>query len=105
MTTYKVTAPNRDFTGERGGVAFAKGEATIDEQHAAELAYFRSAGYAVEEQPEAGGEPVAELPVESASKADWVAAAVARGMDQADADKATKQQLIEQLTTKGEPQA
>ncbi|MFJ7337876.1 hypothetical protein ACIQUU_32085 [Streptomyces sp. NPDC101116] len=40
--------------------------------------------------------PDAERPARSAHKADWIVYAVAQGADEADADKATKEQLIEQ---------
>ncbi len=50
MTTYKVSTPAPEHTGPVGGVDFVKGEATVDgDKHAAELAYFRGAGYGVEE--------------------------------------------------------
>jgi hypothetical protein len=39
--------------------------------------------------------PAPEMPVRSASKADWKAYAIARGMAEADAEKATRDQLAE----------
>ena len=50
MATFKIQAPNRAYTGTVGDVAFAKGDALVDdEKNPAELAYFRSAGYVVDE--------------------------------------------------------
>lgn len=51
-----------------------------------------------EPEADSGGDsgPDAERPARSASKAEWFAYAVAHGADEAEADAATKQQLIEQ---------
>lgn len=43
----KVTAPNKEFTGKRGSVAFVDGEAETDDPTM--LAYFRRHGYEVED--------------------------------------------------------
>jgi hypothetical protein len=47
--------------------------------------------------PEGDNGPAAlERPARSASKAEWIAYAVAQGAEQDDAEAATKEQLIEQ---------
>lgn len=96
---FQVTAPAGKITAKVVGVNFADGVAVVDaEKDRRALAYFKRSGYkvetigepepaAVEEQP--GGRPKA-----SANKPEWVAYAVAQGMDPADAEKATKEQLI-----------
>jgi len=62
MATFKIQAPNRAYTGSVGDVAFAKGDALVDEAtYPAELAYFRNAGYVVEEVLPAEPEPEAEV--------------------------------------------
>lgn len=58
MATYKIQAPNRAYSGTVGDVTFAKGDALVDdEKNPAELAYFRNAGYVVEEVVAAEPEP------------------------------------------------
>ncbi len=47
---YKITAPNRAYTGESGGVAFSKGIGYADESN--RLDWFREKGYGVELLPE-----------------------------------------------------
>ncbi|GGR71132.1 MULTISPECIES: hypothetical protein [Streptomyces] len=57
MTTYQITAPEPQFSGEVAGVNFSRGKATVDGDHpeaAAALAYFRRRGYGVD-----GSEPTA----------------------------------------------
>lgn len=114
MTKFRITAPVADFTGLSADVNFTNGVAEIDApvddpQHAdaRRVAYFTAAGYRVEPVVEADvvEDGPGPLPAKSASKADWVAAAVARGIDQADADKATKEQLIDLLNTPNDPPA
>ncbi|MFI9339971.1 hypothetical protein ACIG0D_01645 [Streptomyces sp. NPDC052773] len=65
MTTYQITAPEPQFSGEVAGVNFSRGKATVDGDHpeaAAALAYFRRRGYGVDggapEQLAAPHEPV-----------------------------------------------
>lgn len=107
MTKYRISTPVAGLTGVSVGVNFTGGHAEVDsETQAPALAYFRAQGYGVEElddAPEAADEvddePPAELPAKSAAKPDWVAAAIARGYDATDAEKATKEQLIELLTS------
>jgi hypothetical protein len=43
----KITAPNKEFTGKRGQVAFVDGEAETDDPSM--LAYFKRHGYKVED--------------------------------------------------------
>lgn len=45
--TYKIYAPNEDYTGEVAGVSFVRGEATTESN--AHLGWFRERGYEVEE--------------------------------------------------------
>lgn len=48
MSEINIYAPRKDFTGVVGGVGFINGRAVADEKkHAAALAYFRRAGYAI----------------------------------------------------------
>ena len=47
MARFKVSAPVADYTGEAAGVEFRDGVAEVDAGPA--LAYFRQAGYGVEE--------------------------------------------------------
>jgi hypothetical protein len=62
MTQFKVAAPEAGFSGAVGHIQFANGTAVIDDEaNPAELAYCRSAGYAVEEADAPKGEP-ADMP-------------------------------------------
>ncbi|WP_282204536.1 hypothetical protein [Kitasatospora fiedleri] len=45
--------------------------------------------------------PEGKMPARSASKADWVAYATGAGLDRAEADAMTRDQLVERFTTKG----
>jgi len=47
----KITAPNKEFTGKRGTVAFVDGVAETDDPHM--LTYFKRHGYAVEGEKQA----------------------------------------------------
>jgi hypothetical protein len=75
-----------------------------------QLRYFRTQGYGVEEvsEPEPADEPLTPVPVDpltpvvvskaparSAPKSDWFAYAIANGMDEDEADKLTRDQLVE----------
>lgn len=53
MAEYRVTAPDKGFSGEAVGVVFSQGSATVPDDKKAALAYFRRRGYKVEptEQP------------------------------------------------------
>jgi hypothetical protein len=95
---YKVTTPADKHTGQVGKVHFADGMATVDaDEHAAELAYFRQAGYLVEPVEAPAGAPEPQRPAGNASKDEWVAFAVARGMPEDQAKAANKADLIETL--------
>jgi hypothetical protein len=107
---YRVSTPVPGFSGESAGVVFAQGVAEVGEDQAAQLAYFRGAGYHVEdieaETPAPDGRESApkrvlpgDAPNRSASKADWLAYAVAKGVDAAEAEAATRDQLVERFTT------
>lgn len=111
MSHFRISTPVKDFTGEVGGCTFTKG-IYVGDVGAGPLAYFAAQGYTVEEIPDTPAEveeipdPAAEpaidldaLPARSAARSEWIAAAIARDIDQADAKKATKEQLIELLTT------
>lgn len=104
---YRVSTPMPGHTEVIGNCAFGNGT-YVGEVEPGPLAYFRAAGYTVEElaEPvEVVEEGPAPLPAKSASKADWVAAAVARGMEESQAEKATKEQLIDLLNTPNDPPA
>ncbi|MEV7793417.1 hypothetical protein AB0O68_15700 [Streptomyces sp. NPDC087512] len=65
MTTFNITAPESQFSGEVAGVVFHRGKATVDseqENATSALAYFRRRGYTVDgeggELPTAPHEPV-----------------------------------------------
>jgi hypothetical protein len=121
---HTITTPVAGFTGISAGVNFTNGQAVVDDQeHEAALRYFRAQGYSVVEgAPEGSPDQVAELqarvaeleaeleqlrpavddgpPAKSAPKPVWVAYAVEHGVDPAEADASTKDQLIERFTTK-----
>lgn len=110
---FRVTTPQPGYTGASVGVQFVDGVGTCGDGPA--LRYFRSQGYGVEpvvpakpadppavdeQQPASPAEPERPAPVapptRSASKADWVAYAVAHGgSTEADAQAATRDQLAE----------
>lgn len=51
MALFKVTTPAPNYSGERSGVVFRDGVATVDDSDAMQaraLAYFRRRGYGVE---------------------------------------------------------
>jgi hypothetical protein len=68
MSTYRVTAPARDFNGELGGVRFREGVAEVDgETGKAVLAYCRRKGYAVvpvDPEPTEPAEPGEQSPAD-----------------------------------------
>lgn len=98
---YRITAPNEKYTGDVAGVHFVAGQAVTDDPAA--LAYCRSAGYTIEPTDDQADEaPAAEAPnltpsrpTTSGTKAEWVAWAVACGADPQEADRLTKQQLVD----------
>ncbi|MGW4406523.1 hypothetical protein ACWEJ6_21015 [Nonomuraea sp. NPDC004702] len=97
---YRITTPEPEFRGEVAGVVFSGGVGHTS--NAAALAYFSRKGYGVhpiepaiaEQAPEADEDAP---PRKSASKAAWVAYAVAHGMAEADADQLTRDQLVERF--------
>lgn len=97
---YIVTTPVEGHTGEVGGVHFVHGRAVVDSddpRQRAALVYFRSRGYGVTEDGSGPAEPVpVPRPAQAADKAAWVAWAVQCGAEQAEAEAATKADLIEQ---------
>lgn len=107
MAKFLVKTPVADFSGALGGVMFSDGQAVIDEDtHPSELAYCR-AKYVVE--PYVAEEPEQEqiedpMPRKSASKADWLAYAVEHGVDPAEAEALTRDQLVELFASKENPQ-
>jgi len=83
-----VTYPGGSYKpGQLGADPFE-----IDGSNAALVAYYRAEGAAVTGVP--GEED--ERPSASAKKAEWVAFAVAQGVDEADAEALTKAELVEQ---------
>lgn len=61
MTTFNITAPEPQFSGEVAGVVFSKGKATLDDSTPdglAALLYFRRRGYGVDgDEPEQSAAP------------------------------------------------
>ena len=96
-----MTAPAEGFSGEVAGVVFRAGHAEADDEaHAAALGYFRRRGYTVEAFDAPAAAQEAEAPKRSASKAAWVEYAVAQGMEEAEVDQFTRDQLVELLADK-----
>lgn len=107
-TRYRISTPVADFTGVVANCAFGQGKYE-GEVEPGPLHYFQGAGYTVEVLDETPVETAAEdtadpLPGKAASKGDWVTAAVARGMSTEDAEKLTRDQLVEHLTKEGDAQ-
>ena len=102
--TFRVSTPVPDYTGVVGNCAFANGvyKGLVEP---GPLGYFLQAGYTVEDldEPEDTEPPVEPdpLPARSASKADWVAAAIARGMSEEDTEKLTRDELVALYTKEG----
>lgn len=124
----KVTAPVKGWTGKVGdGITFADGVAFLPADSPA-LHHFRQAGYTVEEvdagpaadvdrtahierlraelaeleAAQAAAEPAAEpvkMPARSASKAEWKAYAVSRGMPEDEAERTSRDALAERYTS------
>jgi hypothetical protein len=113
MARFKVTTPALGFTGLVGSVHFADGAAEVDDEvddgrHAPALAYFRAQGYGVEtldgdgQADEPAGPPAVASggegpPPARADKAAWVDYAVRRGMDRAEAERTSKERLVERF--------
>ncbi|MEO3860879.1 hypothetical protein [Acrocarpospora sp. B8E8] len=111
MAFYKITAPDRKYTGEVGGIGFYKGVAECVDggTHSAGLNYCRRKGYTVEalDGPAADQEPQDSgdgRPAKSAAKTAWVKYAVARGVPAEEAEKSTRDQLAERFASEGDDQ-
>jgi hypothetical protein len=102
---YRVTTPVPGFTGTSAGVNFTDGAAEVGEGPA--LAYFRAAGYGIEDlaepEPEPEPEPTADpaaQPRKSASTEAWRTWAVDHGGLSADeANELSRDQLVERFAT------
>lgn len=101
MATHIIRAPEGDFEGDVGAVKFRAGSAEADEAtHAAELRYFRAAGYGVEELEapvfaDVDGDGVTEeLPKRSASTDAWRAFAASHGMTEEEATSKSRDELV-----------
>jgi hypothetical protein len=108
--TFTVTTPVPGFNGDLGGLQFRDGKATADSDvDAAALAYARRHGYGVEPVkgsktgPSAGSGGDVERPKGNASKAEWVAYAVAQGADEAAADAMTRDELADKYDGRPKP--
>ncbi len=113
MTKYTINAPEPRFNGEVAGLVFRAGKAAAETPaDQAAVTYCQRRGYTVvpgdgvsQEGEQADAETLdtdavddgdtANRPADYASKADWVAYAVDRGASEADAQAATKNELIE----------
>lgn len=106
---FEIAAPAAGFTGESAGVAFAKGKATVEvttPELRRAVAYFRQNGYVVVDLDEleaaSEADPAEEEtadppPTRSATKAEWKAYALVRGVDEAEAEKTTRDDLAERF--------
>lgn len=101
----RVSTPVPDYSGSVGGVHFANGQALVDdEQHAAELDYFRRSGYVVEEaaadvvadvEAESDVDDAEPQPAKNASTETWRAWAVDHGgMSAEDAGALSRDELV-----------
>lgn len=124
---YKVTTPVPGWTGQVGMVAFAHGVAVVEADYdAAAMAYFHAQGYGIEELGAdadtslivvqgsevdalraenerlrtdlAAARAAVARPALSGSKADWKAYAIAMGVPEDEADKATRDDLAARFT-------
>lgn len=101
MATHRVTTPAAGHTGLVGNVSFVNGVAEVDEAlNPAELAYFRGAGYIVEnlepaEVRDVDGDGIPEaLPRGNASVDVWRAFAVEHGMAEDEANTKSRDELV-----------
>lgn len=106
---YRITTPVPDYCGSVGAVTFDRGVAVADESAAAELAYFRSRGYGVEEladepaEPELADEAGPEMPKKSASTEAWRDYAAATGeMTEDEAGQMSRDDLVEYFNSTSE---
>ncbi len=106
--SFTVRAPVGSASGIHAGVEFTDGVAVVDEStHRSALRYFRKAGYEVAPVVDVDDPtptppapvPVVELavrrPNRAASKAEWVAYAIAVGGDPAAVEALTRRQIID----------
>lgn len=99
---YTIRAPEPGHEGQVGAVSFRAGVAELDDTvHAAELRYFRSAGYGIEPfeatvlvDVDGDGE-AEELPKKSASTEAWRAFAVEHGMPEEQANSMSRDELVD----------
>jgi hypothetical protein len=98
---YRVTTPVLGFTGQSAGVNFTNGVAEVGEGPS--LAYFRAAGYGVEDLEEPTGEHAADpaaMPRKSASTEAWRTWAVEHGgLSVDEANELSRDQLVERFVT------
>ena len=64
----KITAPNKEFTGKRGQVAFIDGTAETDDPGM--IAYFNRHGYKVEDSSKPAAKKSASKPAAKADSGD-----------------------------------
>ncbi|GCD94069.1 hypothetical protein [Embleya hyalina] len=93
MSSYEISAPVSDFAGSVAGLNFTAGRAVAVDLGPSALAYFRRHGYTVATDDQAT-EPDGP-PAKSAAKSAWVEFAMARGIDRAEAEGMTRDQLAE----------
>ncbi|WP_086846820.1 hypothetical protein [Amycolatopsis kentuckyensis] len=113
MTTWKISAPVTDYTGEVAGCAFARGRYE-GPASAGALNYFRGAGYSVEAVDESPAEPEETeppapvptfaddpkvAPAGNASEADWRTHCLAIGATE-DQVKDLKRDQLKELAAK-----
>lgn len=104
MGQVKVSTPVPGYAGSVGGVHFSAGQALVDED-AAEMTYFRTAGYLIEEPAEAedegdagDGDDAEPMPARNASTEAWRTwAAEHGGMSADEAGELTRDQLVERF--------
>jgi hypothetical protein len=94
---YTVTAPNAEFTGEIGGVAFYHGAATVESEQASTLGYFRRRGFTLtpaEGEPQQSTPP--PRPAKTAAKSSWVAyVAATTDLSEEEARALSKDDLVD----------
>lgn len=108
MSRYRIHAPVPDHSGVVAGVGFHTGVGEVDDPGRGALSYFAGAGYRIQrlagdvdegqgEPPEDDGTVPPPLPSRGASKAVWVAHALSAGVDPAEIDAMTRDQLAERF--------
>lgn len=107
MAEVVIRTPVPDYTGSVGALHFTRGRAVADDEvHVAEIAYCHARGYYFgEDEGDSGADEAPDAPAQprkSASKADWLAYAVSRGMSADEAESLTRDQLVERFTSNEE---